>query len=122
MAEVVSRQRLPSEFNLWATQMDQRPDVGNASALVVAIENYDHHPRLEKQAAAASDLAEALAAGGIVNAFPNALMGGTSQALASSVVTWLEGAGKDDRLLLYWSGHGKREADGLYLITQESDA
>jgi hypothetical protein len=100
--------------------MQQRPDVGSASAVVVAIESYDHYPRLETITAAASDLAEALAAGGIVNAFPNALKGGKSQTLVSSVESWLEGAGNDDRLLLYWSGHGKREADGLYLITQES--
>jgi WD40 repeat protein len=38
------------------------------------------------------------------------------------MVSWLEGAGNDDRLLLYWSGHGIREADGLYLVTQESPA
>ena len=29
-------------------------------------------------------------------------------------------AGHDDRLLLYSTGHGKREADGFYLITQNS--
>jgi hypothetical protein len=102
--------------------MEQGLDVGttNASAVVVAIENYDHYPRLEKLAAAASGLAEALAGGGIVNAFPDGLKGGKSQELASRIVSWLGGAGDSDRLVLYWSGHGKRESDGLYLITQDS--
>src|SRR5262245_31020994 len=104
--------------------MEQGPDVGttNATALVVAIENYDHYPRLEKLPAAGSGLAEALAGGGIVNAFPDGLKGGKSQELASRMVSWLGGAADDDRLVLYWSGHGRREADGLYLITQESPA
>src|SRR5262245_51552210 len=104
--------------------MEQGPDVGTTddTALIVAIENYDHYPRLENLAAAASGLAEALAGGGIVNAFPDGLKGGKSQELASRMVSWLEGAGNDDRLLLYWSGHGIREADGLYLVTQESPA
>src|SRR5262249_31701995 len=84
--------------------------------------NYDHHPRLEKLAAAASGLAEALAGGGIVNAFPDGLKGGKSQELASRMASWLADAGNDDRVLLYWSGHGIREADGLYLVTQESPA
>jgi hypothetical protein len=42
------------------------------------------------------------------------------QELASTIVSWLGSAGDDDRLLLYWSGHGKPESDGLYLITQDS--
>src|SRR5262249_16728792 len=102
--------------------MEHGPNVAtaNAAALVVAIENYDQYPRLEKLVAAASGLAEALARGGITNAFPDGLKGGKSQELASKIVSWLGGAGGDDRLLLYWSGHGVREADGLYLITQES--
>ena len=89
--------------------MEQGPDVGttDATALIVAIENYDRYPKLENLAAAASGLAEALAGGGIV------LKGGKSQELASRMVSWLEGAGNDDRLLLYWSGHGIREDDGL---------
>jgi hypothetical protein len=80
--------------------MEQGPDVGttDATALLVAIENYDHYPRLEKLAAAASGLAEALAGGRIVNAFPEGLKGGKSQELASRMVSWLEGAGNDDRL------------------------
>jgi hypothetical protein len=95
--------------------MEQVPDVGttSASALVVAIENYDHYPKLEKLAVTALGLAEALAGGGIVNAFPDGLKGGKSQELASRMVSWLEGAG---------NGHGIREADGLYLVTQESPA
>jgi hypothetical protein len=91
-----------------------------ASALVVAIENYDRHPKLEGTAAAA--LAHALAEGGIANAYPNCLRGGKSEELATQILAWMRGADHDERLLLYWSGHGMREADGFYLITQESPA
>jgi Caspase domain len=102
--------------------MGPRPGVsaGSASALLVAIENYDHHPRLENLAAGAFGLADALEKAGIVNAFPQGLNGGTSQELASGMRLWFEQAGPGDRLFFYWCGHGKREADGHYLITQDS--
>src|SRR5712671_2805762 len=93
-----------------------------ASALVVAVEIYDRHPKLEGAAAAAETLARTLAERGIANAYPNCLRGGSSQELAAQILAWMGDAGRDDRLFLYWTGHGMREARRFYLITQESPA
>ncbi len=90
--------------------------------MIVAIENYAHHPKLERVASAAAALAHALAEGGIVNACPSCLSGGKSHELAGQILSWLGQAREDDRLVLYWSGHGLREADGFYLIAQDSPA
>src|SRR5215467_15333239 len=105
-------------------QAELGPDsnVTPASALVVAVENYDRHPKLEGTAAAATALACALAEGGIANVFPNCLRGGKSKELVAHILAWMQDARHDDRLFLYWTGHGMREADGFYLITQESPA
>jgi WD40 repeat protein len=99
---------------------DPQSDAGPASALVVAIAKYDRHPPLDRAAAAAAELAHALAKGGITHAFPSGLSGGKAHELAAQIDAWMEAAGRDDRLLLYWSGHGMKEADGFYLITQDS--
>src|SRR6478735_8144087 len=88
-----------------------------ASALLVAIENYDRHPRLEKLSAATSELLDLLVAGGFINAFPAGLFGGRSLELAVEIQSWFNEARIDDRLFFYWSGHGIRESDGLYLVT-----
>jgi|GEM_PF-5126617 len=60
--------------------MESKPEVcaNNASAAIVAIEDYADKSweKLDKLADAASDLAKALAAGGIVNAFSKGLSGG----------------------------------------------
>jgi uncharacterized caspase-like protein len=95
-------------------------DDGKTSALLVAIEKYDRYPKLENVKAAASKLARALVECGMFNAFPDGLEGGGSQKLATGITRWLGEAGSNDRLFLYWSGHGKREGDGFYLITSES--
>jgi Caspase domain len=101
---------------------EERPDrnAASASALFVAIENYDHHPRLERTAEAACALANALSERGIATAYPNCLRGGRAYELVPRVLAWMRDASQDDRLLLYWSGHGMREADGFYLIAQDS--
>jgi len=93
-----------------------------ASALIVAIEHYDCdlYPRLDSLAAASSELAEALAFGGIVNAFPQGSAGGSSRELAERIRSWFAAAGSDERLILHWSGHGRLESGSLYLVTRES--
>jgi hypothetical protein len=58
------------------------------SALIIAIDEYDHHPKLKKLAAAASDMAEALAEGGIDNAIAGGLKGGS-----------LAGTGEHNRIM-----------------------
>jgi WD40 repeat protein len=100
--------------------MSQGVDATTASALIVAIENYEHYPRLEDLSAAASELSESLVASGFVNAFPAGLLGGRSLELADRIGAWFSEARIDDHLFLYWSGHGTRESDGLHLVTQES--
>jgi hypothetical protein len=104
--------------------MEQRSEVStiSASAAIVAIGLYDHHPNLELLAGSASDLAEALARGGIVNGFPEGLSGGTWQHLTAGIQSWFSTARDNEHLVLYWSGHGKRQADGLYLIARDSPA
>jgi WD40 repeat protein len=91
-----------------------------ANTVIVAIENYDQHPRRGEVATTAFALAHALDERGIPNVHPTLLKGGTSQELKRQILSWLHEAGGNDRLLLYWSSHGKREADGFYLITQDS--
>jgi hypothetical protein len=102
--------------------MEPGPEVGttSGSAAIVVIEDYDYYAKLEMQADSASGLGNALAAGGIVNTFPQGLTGGTSHELAIGIRSWFQNAANDERLSLYWSGHGKREADGLYLIARNS--
>jgi WD40 repeat protein len=101
-------------------QMSPGGDASIASALIVAIENYDHYPKLESLSASASELSESLVAGGFVNALPAGLFGGRSLELADGIRSWFNEARNDNHLFLYWSGHGIRESDGLYLVTQES--
>jgi WD40 repeat protein len=91
-----------------------------SSALIVAIENYDKHPRLEKVEAAGVALARALVEDGVAHAFPDCLKGGNSSELLRQILSWMQGAKQDDRLLLFWSGHGKLEDKRFYLITQDS--
>ncbi|MGY8704596.1 WD40 repeat domain-containing protein [Bradyrhizobium sp. 18BD] len=86
------------------------------NAIIVAIQDYEQHPQREEVAVAASALAQALTEHGI----PTVRSGGTSQELQKNILSWLRDAGHEDRLFLYWSSHGGREADGFYLITQES--
>jgi hypothetical protein len=102
--------------------MESISEIGptNAAALVIAIEEYDRYPRLERAAASASALAEALSKVGIINSYPEGLAGGTAQELASKIRTWFDEAAHDKRLLFYWSSHGRQEADGLYLVTRDS--
>jgi WD40 repeat protein len=95
-------------------------DATTASALIVAIENYDCYPKLENLSAAASGLSESLVASGFVNAFPAGLFGGRSLELADRIGAWFSEARINEHLFLYWSGHGIRESDGLHLVTQES--
>ena len=90
------------------------------SALVVAIERYEAYPELQELAGALTVLTEALTSRGFVNVFPEGLSGGTSNELADRIQSWFRNARHEDRLFLYWSGHGKREPDGLYLLTHES--
>jgi uncharacterized caspase-like protein len=90
------------------------------SALVVAIENYEQHPKREEVAVAASALVQALATSSVPDDSAIYLKDGTSQELRKQILWWMRDAADSDRLLLYWSGHGQRESDGLYLITQES--
>jgi WD40 repeat protein len=91
-----------------------------ASAFVVAIEDYERHPRLDGLSASASELATALARGGFADAIPSGRAGGTASQLAPQLKSWFEAATSEQRLLLFWTGHGELEASRFWLMTRDS--
>jgi WD40 repeat protein len=91
-----------------------------ASAFIVAIENYERHQKLEGLSAAAEELAAALETGGFVDAMPAGRDGGTASELAPQLKSWFEAANSEQRLLLFWSGHGELEGSRLWLMTRDS--
>jgi WD40 repeat protein len=101
------------------------PAGSSGSALLVAISEYEyasHYEPLKKAAQAAVELADALRQKGFDCRHPEALRGGPSKTVRDLMRNWFQEANDETRLFLYWTGHGKREGDGLYLVTQESPA
>jgi hypothetical protein len=91
-----------------------------ASAFVVAIEDYERHPRLDGLSAPASELAAALVRGGFVDAMPSGRTGGTASQLAPQLKSWFEAATSEQRLLLFWTGYGELEGSRFWLMTRDS--
>jgi hypothetical protein len=94
----------------------------HASALLVAIGRYDDpgYKSLDEAPVAARVLAEALANGGYTHAHPELLEGGDNASIASKLDGWLRDAGEGGTIVLYWTGHGKSNTEGFYLVTKNS--
>jgi WD40 repeat protein len=94
----------------------------HVSALLVAVGRYNSpaYEPLNEAPEAARALAEVLAKGGYTHAHAELLDGGDTGFIASTLDEWLRSAGKGDTVLLYWTGHGKREGDGHFLVTKNS--
>jgi len=92
----------------------------NASALIIAIEDYTCHQKLDELSASANDFAKVLGQGGFVDAFPEGRKGGKAQELAEQVEAWFIKAKSEQHLFLYWTGHGKTESKHFYLMTKDS--
>jgi WD40 repeat protein len=88
-----------------------------ASALVIAIEDYSLHAKLENLTASANDLAKVLGQVCLVD-LPSGKMG--SSELEKQIKSWFEQATSEERLVMFWTGHGERESSRLYLMTHDS--
>jgi hypothetical protein len=72
----------------------------NASALVIAIEDYERYPKLDKLSMSANDLANVLKQAGFVDAYPPGRDGKSeAQELASQLRNWFADANSEQRLL-----------------------
>ena len=91
----------------------------HASALLVVIGHYDNpaYEPLNEAGRAARALIEALGAGGYDQVHAELLEGG-DHTLIGTLGDRLLSTDKGDTLLLYWAGHGKKEADGHFLATR----
>jgi hypothetical protein len=101
--------------------IDQK--LGNrASALLVAVGEYDDlaYERLEIAPQAAKKLSKSLKNGGYRIDFPEVLNGSEKKDIIPSVDRWFRKADEDEGLFFFWTGHGKSEVEGHYLITKES--
>jgi WD40 repeat protein len=92
----------------------------SASAFVVAIEDYEHHLKLDNLSELASDFVKALEYGGFIDALPSGRNGGKAQELMNQVKSWFTSADSQQCLLLFWSSHGERESSNFYLMTEDS--
>ena len=102
--------------------MNGKPPKPQVSALLVAIGRYDNpaYEPLNAAPEAARELAKVLKAGGYTHAHPELLNGGDNTSIASTLGGWLRTAGRGDTVVVYWTGHGKKEGDGHFLITKNS--
>jgi len=93
-----------------------------ATALVVAVGECKNraYERLELSPQAARKLAQALVAGGYRHDYPALVKGGRTGDIVPLVRQWFLNASPDDVLFFFWTGHGKSEAEGHYLIAEES--
>jgi Caspase domain len=91
-----------------------------AKALVVAVGKYDHHEELPKAVAAASELADKFQKAGFAVDGRSLIGSGNKTALDEKVGQWLGNTSKDERLVLFWTGHGVSDATGQYLIASNS--
>ncbi len=92
------------------------------SALVIAVEDYERHAKLKNLSASGNELVNVLGQAGFVDALPSGRKGGTAEELTKQLKIWFEQASADQHLLLFWTGHGKRESSRLYLMTSDSPA
>jgi hypothetical protein len=61
-----------------------------------------------------------LAEGGYTHAHPELLNGGDNTFIATTLGEWLSTAGRRDTVVVYWTGHRKREGGGHFLVTKNS--
>jgi len=101
---------------------DGKASKPQVSALLVAIGRYDSpaYEPLNEAPGAARALAEVFVKGGYTHAHPELLDGGDNNSIGNKVDEWLRTASKDDTIVFYWSGHGKKDADGLFLVTKNT--
>jgi Caspase domain len=99
-----------------------KPSKPHASALLVAIGHYDSpaYEPLNEAPKAAQELADVLKKGGYTHVHPELLDGGDSPTIFSTLGKWLRAADKGGIVVVYWTGHGKPEGDGHFLITKNS--
>jgi hypothetical protein len=102
--------------------MNGKPLKSEASALLVAIGHYDNAcwDTLDGAPEAARTLAGVLTKGGYTHARPELLDGGDKKSIESALDEWLSTVEKGGTVVLYWSGHGKSDSEGHYLITKNS--
>ena len=96
-------------------------DRAATGALVVAIGEYAHHAPLANARAAAAVLVKTIDSSGYAELSLGCPLEGTSGPLATQVRDWFT-SGHNDYLFFLWTGHGKKEGDGHFLLTHESPA
>ena len=81
-----------------------------ATALLVAVSEYDNpdYEHLEEAPTVTKELANALTEGGYRQVCPELLKGGKKYQVEPQIFKWLSGSSNEKRLILYWTGHGKR--------------
>jgi WD40 repeat protein len=91
--------------------------------MLIAIRKYkfeSSYPELDKAQKAAQNLAEILVKGGYCHAHPELLDGGSNMAVGDALTKWVDGIEDGDTIVIYWTGHGKSDSDGHFLITENS--
>src|SRR5262249_43532547 len=84
-------------------------------------ENYKYHQKLDQLITSVNELADVLWHAGFVDAYPPGRDGEReAQQLASQLKNWFADANSEQRLMLFWTGHGELESTRLYLMTHDS--
>ena len=106
--------------------MNGKTSKPHAKALLVAIGHYENKcwDTLNEAPEAARALADVLEAGGYIRAHPELLEEKhptlDSAFMAQTLGDWLRSADRGDTVVVYWTGHGKKEGDGHFLLTENS--
>lgn len=106
-----------------------RKPSGRQAALLIGVENYEKAPPLAFIGNDVARLAETLRARGnfdevqvLADTAPDATGRPTREALLSQLPQWLAERNPDDTVIVYFSGHGFRAADGtMYLAPLDID-
>src|SRR5438034_6854258 len=85
--------------------------------VVCAHSKYDHWDDLTELPQAVQDLIDALTPG-YRHSLPDLTKGGTRQDVYPPLDTWVRSLETNDRLILYWTGHGDG-APTHYLVTRD---
>lgn len=93
---------------------------GEATFVIVGMSVYDHYEDLEFVKTAVPELRDAFTACGFTHELPELSHGGTFHEVGETLSRSAPGRGRS--LILYWAGHGAREAAGDYLLAQDSPA
>jgi WD40 repeat protein len=93
---------------------------GEATFVIVGMSVYDHHEDLDFVKTAVPELRDAFTACGFTHELPELSHGGTFREVSGALTGSAPGRGRS--LILYWAGHGAREATGDYLLAQDSPA